>query len=148
MSGFDKVSIVNSLFDSNSAVPAGGALFVVDNKAVHLRDNKFRNNFVTSPSADSPNPDLELGGAIYIAFVDHKSKLTIDNCVFENNTAAYGGGLHVVTPLTTQPMITNTVFRDNVGYVGGGGVLLRNTIQVCQIAAVLLHMIEHKGLQL
>lgn len=48
MVGFNNVLISDCTFDANSAVPAGGALFVGDNDDVHLLNNKFLSNHVHS----------------------------------------------------------------------------------------------------
>ncbi|GMH36924.1 hypothetical protein BSKO_04797 [Bryopsis sp. KO-2023] len=130
VSGFDKVVIRESVFDGNSAVPAGGAVFITDNSDVVLENNLFKNNFVRSSQKEARRPNLELGGAVYVMFVDQSSRISITSSLFENNTATYGGALHMVTPLTTLPSITSCVFESNVAYLGGGAVIIRNAIQV------------------
>lgn len=54
VAGFKTVLIDGCTFDANSAVPAGGALFVADNKDVQLKNNKFYSNYVHSSTKVQP----------------------------------------------------------------------------------------------
>ena len=129
--GFKEVVIAGSLFDGNTANPAAGAIFISDNGFVDLSNNTLRNNVARLREGMSKNVDLEQGGAIYVAFTNPESRLRLYKCIFENNTATYGGALHMVTTLVTNANIEACEFSDNFATIGGGGMVLRNTIEVC-----------------
>ena len=129
--GFNEVVIAGSLFDGNTANPAAGAIFISDNGLVTLSNNTLRNNIARFHQGALKNVDLEQGGAVYVAFTDPESHLRISKCIFENNMASYGGGLHMVTTLVTNANIEDCEFSDNFASIGGGGMVLRNTIEVC-----------------
>eukprot|EP00210_Caulerpa_lentillifera_P007342 g7018.t1 len=128
--GFNEVKIEGCLFDGNIANPAAGAIFISDNDEVKLSNNTFSNNIAFSHPKHQRDHDLEQGGAIYVAFTKTRSKIEIEKCIFENNTASYGGGLLMVMPLVTTAEIKECHFINNTAHLGGGGFVLRNTIQV------------------
>lgn len=127
--GFSEVSVSGCIFDGNKANPAAGAIFVADNDFVDLTNNTFRNN-VAEYTGPRRIFDLEQGGAIYVAFTRAESKIRLSKCIFENNTATYGGGLHMVMMLVTNAYIEECEFLRNSAHLGGGGLVLRNTIEV------------------
>lgn len=129
MQGFREATVRGCLFDGNTANPAAGALFVSDNDNVELDNNTFRNNVAEFLGANR-NFDLEQGGAIYVAFTKAESRIHLSKCLFENNTATYGGGLHMVMMLVTSAFMEECEFVGNTANLGGGGMLLRNTIEV------------------
>jgi len=130
LQGFADARIEECVFDGNIANPAAGAIFVADNHRVKLLNNTFRNNLAHSNPTHQREPDLEQGGAIYVAFTKSRSKIEIERCLFENNTASYGGGVLMVMPLVVDAHIVNCKFIENKAHLGGGGLVLRNVIQV------------------
>lgn len=134
VSGYNKVLIEKSIFEENTAVPAGGALFIQDNQNVQLINSTFTGNTVTSRAEDEMlsdrTTDLEQGGAVYLAFIDVHSQATFSQCYFNNNSAAYGGALHVVTALAGTVKIEHSQFDDNNAVFAGGAMVVRNTVQV------------------
>jgi len=127
--GFREAIIRECIFDGNTANPAAGAIFVADNNDVQLTNNTFRNN-VAEFLGPNRNFDLEQGGAIYVAFTKADSSISVSKCIFRNNTASYGGGLHMVMMLVTSANIEESEFIQNTANLGGGGLVLRNTIEV------------------
>lgn len=105
-------------------------MYIADNKEVTIDDCVFIENEAKSDDSGEKNYDIELGGAVYVAFVEPESKLYLDNCKFERNKASYGGGLHIVTPVTNEITLENVTFNQNTALLGGGGFTLRSTLQV------------------
>lgn len=59
----------------------------------------------------------ERGGGIYV-FQTNDGSFKINNCILEENYAVgYGGGLYVVNG---NPIIENSIFRNNKAFTGGG----------------------------
>lgn len=128
--GFDRVMISECYFQNNTAATAGGALFIADNQKVAIRANMFLDNSATGTSDGIIRPDLAQGGALYVAFSSDKSEIEIEDCIFRRNYAAFGGALHLVGTLTTRASITNCTIDENIASLGGGGLIVRNIIQV------------------
>eukprot|EP00210_Caulerpa_lentillifera_P005960 g5695.t1 len=125
--GFTKVEIKECVFRDNHAVSAGGALYINDNENVKISNCTFDGNGVSTQNPR--DADLELGGAVYLVFTNVESEAQIDRCLFKKNTAAFGGAVHTVTPLSTKLSIENSLFEDNFAHLAAGGLLMRNTIQ-------------------
>lgn len=136
VSSFGSVIITNSLFSDNSAVSAGGAISLLNNLSVRIEKSTFKNNYVKDPQENiaSVSNNLEHGGAIYSEFkgtahgVGVISDLYILVSTFTNNTASYGGALHLITDLTSKVRLEYCTFSENVAKMAGGGILARNTL--------------------
>jgi hypothetical protein len=71
------------------------------------------------------NGCAHLGGGInYRASIAYSIGPTIDNCVFDNNSGEYGGGMHVDGTM----IIENCIFRGNFAEVLGGGISANNSV--------------------
>ncbi|GMH39837.1 hypothetical protein BSKO_07741 [Bryopsis sp. KO-2023] len=136
VSTMEEVRIIGSTFDGNFAVPAGGAMFILDNKQILVDSCNFTNNHVEAPRGatgkDRREPLIELGGAMYVAFVDPESSITILRSNFERNSATFGGALHIVSPVSPGksqkgPIVERCKFTNNRAHDAGGAIALRNS---------------------
>lgn len=128
--GFDSVVIAECWFQNNTAATAGGAVFIADNERTTIRANMFLDNSATGTSGRINRPDLAQGGALYVAFSSDESAIVIEDCIFRRNYASYGGAIHLVGTLTTPALIRNCSIDENIALLGGGGLIVRNIIQV------------------
>ena len=126
VSGFDQFTLMSSNFTRNSAVPAGGAIYLGDNGEVTVARCRFVDNFVSAPSTTAKDSDLRQGGALFVAFVERQSRLDIQQCLFADNAASYGGALHFVGPTDVGFQLANSELRNNLATSGGGAVVFRN----------------------
>ena len=104
--GNGKNTIKDSNFTGNVAVRNGGAIYWDDDSG----DNSISNCIFSSNSVTA---DSSFGGAIHYVCDD----LTIDDCVFVNNTGSYGGAVYVNG---YDSVINNCNFTGNVAIVAGG----------------------------
>lgn len=99
-------------------VASGGAIEVVDAFAEVTSSTFFGNTSEYKGGAIARNPQ---GGAV---FSDLESPdLVIENCTFEENTSAYGGGVEIssgVAHVSASNFELNQAFSDAFGGVGGG----------------------------
>ena len=123
---YAEVGIEDCAFESNHAVPAGGAIYFSDNQKITVRNSDFEDNFVEPPHNTMGDSDLQMGGAIFAAFSDLTSRLTIDRCTFDNNSAVYGGAFHYVAPIEAPCGISDCRFTNNRALLGGGSITFRN----------------------
>ena len=126
VAGFNEVSIEDTRFIGNNAVPAGGAVYLSDNRENLIAGCRFENNFVSAPQRAVNGRDLQLGGALFAAFVERESSLIIRACLFLNNNASYGGALHFVGPIDSNFRAERCEFRNNLATLGGGAAVFRN----------------------
>lgn len=70
---------------------------------------------------------MQLGGAIHLSVFNADIEPVITKSSFENNSARFGGALHVVTQDETPVEIAQCHFQSNHAELGGGAVVLRNT---------------------
>ena len=100
--------LTNCTFTSNSAGGSGGA---IRNKA--MSTGTFTNcTFSSNTAANS-------GGGMDNSITDAEntgSNTQLNNCLFEKNTAIYGGGMSCYT---SSPILTNCTFRENSVYYTG-----------------------------
>ena len=94
------LQITNSIFESNAADYAGGAIYVSKAYSVDVESTQFLNNSVTERSPiksvelDRNSTTYKRGGAIFFDSILSSSSLSIKaGTEFENNTATYGGAL-------------------------------------------------------
>eukprot|EP00210_Caulerpa_lentillifera_P006197 g5921.t1 len=124
---FSSVSIADSKFDGNSAVPAGGAIHLLDNRKTNIRNCSFTNNILRSVANGRNNMiDLRVGGAIYVEFFDVSSRLNISLSHFWNNRAVHGGAVHVHAPENAIIYLEKNTFERNKARLGGGAIVLRS----------------------
>lgn len=70
------------------------------------------------------NAKKENGGGVYI---NSPSRLSIENCLFQNCFGRYGGGIYVSQDIEGNVLVKNTIFRNNTSYsLGGGGAIYLN----------------------
>ena len=123
---YAEVGVENCTFKSNHAVPAGGAIYFSDNQKITVRNSDFEDNFVEPPQNTIGESDLQTGGAIFAAFSEITSKLSIERSAFDNNSAVYGGAFHYVAPIESSCGINNCQFTNNRASLGGGAIVFRN----------------------
>jgi len=112
------LNINNTLFEnneyekgsSNFAYPGGGAIFSYDGYSLNLNNCIFRNNISS-----------HYGGAVGV----RGTELYVESCLFEENTALYGGALSVVSgTVLTDVKLTDSHIVDNSASSGGGGIYI------------------------
>jgi len=105
-------------FTSNRVDGSGGACFIMRADPLFTRCN-----FTDNTAADR-------GGAVHGE--DESSPVTFQDCLFENNTADFGGGIEFDSPFK----INDGLFRNNLAHGGGGAIrtvrALVGEIQDCQ----------------
>jgi len=122
----DSVEFVNCLFTQHVAAMHGAFCFrgdkgnqSISNSVAKLRNCRFGNN--SSPSYGSA---VQVSG-IYIYYYHPKAqlftKLSISDCIFSNNTAAFGGAIANMDSSVTVD-ISRCVFRGNTATVAGGAL--------------------------
>ena len=115
---FGPVTITNTVFRDNSA-QWGGAIFIDDNdlNPLHvdltISGGEFDSNVATAGG----------GGAIYA----EESTTSFDSVVFTDNTAKFGGAIHLANPsanaVSDEMVISNCRFIGNRALAGSGGAL-------------------------
>ena len=103
-------SIVNSEFTGNTAYWVGAAIFgqlsVIDIKKTNFTNNRLN---------ETLDLDFCMGGAI----VSYYDVMTIDECVFTNNSASMGGAISTLEMSPSNLTITNSRFINNTADFGG-----------------------------
>jgi len=107
---YSNPNILNTIIENNTA-EGGGGITCWNYSSPILNGVTFRNNTATNWS----------GGAISSS----NGNLQIDNCIFEENNAAFAGGAIQLwcgdtLNITYQLYMTNTLFQNNSGDIGGG----------------------------
>eukprot|EP00198_Chlamydomonas_reinhardtii_P008120 XP_001697457.1 predicted protein [Chlamydomonas reinhardtii] len=130
--GTGGVSISSCNFTNNVAPGGGGAVGIRQVVFTAIKDSRFLNN--TAPKAD--------GGAIWV-YVTERSDLqsdttvgydTMDNCVFDNNTAGGRGGAVAAIRLAQDAVwrVTNSVFAKNTANLDPQNVMSPENLQILQ----------------
>lgn len=98
-------SMTSGTFNENSTHTEGGALYLESCSAVSITGGTFENNSVTESSG--------YGGAIYI--LPSPTPSTIQNCTFKSNSAYQNGGAIYVTGSKANSSVTiqDCIFNDN-----------------------------------
>ncbi|MBE6498945.1 MAG: hypothetical protein E7Z80_00140 [Methanobrevibacter thaueri] len=95
------LNVINCTFNNNTASYTGGAIFA-GRTPTNIKNSVFTNNKVIPQSLPA------YGGAIYQTIDDPLSQMTIDHCIFINNTADNGAALYVNTNQGTFT-VTNSI---------------------------------------
>ena len=108
-----KLTVDDCLFDSNFALK-GGAIFGISERDSEL----IPSNNVLVNNSKFINNDADSGGAICSNF-----NTTVDNSVFDSNTASgYGGGAISTGFKSNNNVFENSNFTNNVAYNYGGAI--------------------------
>ena len=111
----NQLTISNSLFDQNTAGVSGGGIFNSTS-----RITIYSTSFLGNTSGRN-------GGGIYTA-QDAQATVParIEDCLFEGNTAASGGGIYNTTMIylfgSSELSIARTRFQNNTASDSGGGI--------------------------
>ncbi|MEE3489884.1 MAG: right-handed parallel beta-helix repeat-containing protein, partial [Methanobrevibacter sp.] len=104
------LEVTNCTFDNNIAVEGTAGAIFAGRTPTTIKDSTFTNN-----QANSGEYVKGQGGAIYQTMDDLKSTMSIDNCVFINNTAGdAGSAIYVNTDQGTFD-ITNSIIISKEG---------------------------------
>jgi len=135
-SGHTTYLINNCTFIGNNATgigspgtpSSGGAVFLARDTEGTVANSRFYNNTAT------------LGGAISISAAKNSLKATVDNCVFENNTAvgsvdseAIGGAIRIGGLASSDNMVAtieNSEFTNNAAADGGSAIYNAGTLEL------------------
>ena len=115
------ISIKQCLFKENKAVGSGGAIFVAVSRSLLLKNCTFESNMVRNLTRKKAR-----GGAI---FSFDNSDMTVQQCLFKENTAVYSGGaIHMIK---TRGSFGNCTFVGNSvknlqGITFGGAISSEN----------------------
>ena len=113
IAALNKLTVDNCTFDSNFALK-GGAIFGIAESDSALNPS----NYVNISNSKFINNDADSGGAICSNF-----NTTVDNSVFDSNTASgYGGGAISTGFKSNHNIFTNSNFTNNVGFNYGGAI--------------------------
>lgn len=104
------LDITNCIFDNNIANQGTGGAIFAGRTPTTIKDSTFTNNQATNGQYVKGQ-----GGAIYQTMDDPKSQMTIDNCIFINNTAGdVGAAIYVNTDQGTFD-IANSIIINKEG---------------------------------
>ncbi|MFD2433723.1 T9SS type A sorting domain-containing protein [Mesonia maritima] len=109
------VIISNAMFDSNSAIRAGGAIEIIDG-TLSIDDSDLTNNDVNGVAGTAAPGN---GGALHIT---GNSTVTIQNSMLTGNEAAQEGGALWNQANSTMNIIMTTVDNNLAAGNGGGGI--------------------------
>ncbi|MBR4448363.1 Ig-like domain repeat protein [Methanobrevibacter sp.] len=104
------LEVTNCTFDNNTAYQGPGGAIFAGRTPTTIKDSTFTNNQATNGEYVKGQ-----GGAIYQTLDDPKSAMTIDNCIFINNTAGdLGAAIFINTNQGTFD-IANSVIINKEG---------------------------------
>ena len=106
-------TIEGCIFRNNSSLEGGGGMYIEGGLSTAVNNCAFRRN-----KAGTGGPTR--GGAVFISeeFLKDSEVVTFDECVFDRNTAIYGGGIYTLSSVT----IMNSTFTLNQSEQVGGGI--------------------------
>ncbi|RKY15107.1 MAG: hypothetical protein DRP63_07410, partial [Planctomycetota bacterium] len=125
-------TIINCVFDGNSAGQSGGAIFCDsssptiiscvfdDNSATQYKGGAIyciNSSLTVTNCTFSGNKTYGIGGAVACC----RSSSTITNCAFSDNIASKSGGA-IWCEMSSSASLTNCTFRNNTTRDGGGAV--------------------------
>ena len=119
-----EISIMNCIFQNNSAKEVGGAVAVAEKSVLIVLNTTFKNNVQISASPQNVHQTFIIpqgGGAIYLS----KSVGKISQSWFYNNSASYMGG-SVFAASNCSLSISETTFENNVAVIFGGTITSAN----------------------
>ena len=132
------INVASSYFienhDSNFTEPGGGALITTSSSqtsSYHISNCMFKSNGALRKSTLNYNATLDLeeidlsrGGGVNAYFQNHITMNIVD-CIFENNSAAYGGAVYFFIKDSAQNVtvaLSESQFHNNTAINRGGGL--------------------------
>ena len=113
IASINKLTVDDCLFDENFALK-GGAIFGISESEAYL----IPSNNILVNNSKFINNDADSGGAICSNF-----NITVDNSVFDKNTASgYGGGAISTGFKSNNNIFENSNFTNNVAFNYGGAI--------------------------
>lgn len=137
-----EMDLLNSyVFDNFASTPDSGRNS--DGGGVYYYDTRYgssiQNTIVISNTVSGPNGE---GGGMKF---EEGSDITIENCVFENNTASdQGGGLVIDDPVLTAT-VSGTNFYHNQAYNYGGAVKATVSATGTALRMERIRMVDNQG---
>ena len=141
-----RMSIVNSLFENNSAEETGGAISAGNGVELAIKNTSFENNvahvnggavsffqqatITLEGDVFKDNNAENFGGALYM---QQDGNADVVNTVMSNNEACSGGGIYSLGNAT----FTNCTLVDNEATDYGGGIYVGATIELRNSIVVL-----------
>ena len=128
----------NEQFKEGVTTAGGGAGFLFRNavnRSVIIRSSNFTlNSAVTNNSSDFIAPSSNIshfttgGGGLLVVFLKktHHCQIVINDTIFSNNSATYGGGVYFANSnmaIRNSYSITNSTFSKNMAGQTGGGLI-------------------------
>ena len=108
--------VENCLFENNTS-RSNGVIYLDELGTGSIVNSSFRNNVITSS-----------GGTISL---DSAYSATVEDCLFENNSAIRGGAIYVPTydgQSQSNVTITNCTFSKNIASEYGGAIYAKNSL--------------------
>eukprot|EP01117_Protostelium_nocturnum_P014861 TRINITY_DN5701_c0_g1_i1.p1 TRINITY_DN5701_c0_g1~~TRINITY_DN5701_c0_g1_i1.p1 ORF type:complete len:2449 (-),score=807.95 TRINITY_DN5701_c0_g1_i1:2-7348(-) len=138
------ISIVSSTFTSNSAILAGGGIYmagtlgIVSMKRISLLSNAANGRgggMFISGTAQSLNLEQITGtsnvgiqgGAVFLSTIQEKGTSTISSSTFKLNNASIGGSFYIESPGPSSIEISGTVFDSNTVKESGGAIYITSS---------------------
>ena len=107
---FDKCNLIN-----NSGYQYGAIYVYSSNNPIRLTNSNFTGNKVSGVGEDSG----DRGGVIRLNWV---TSFYVDNCIFKENSASYGGAIYAPFVANENCQILNSKFIDNIVSSNGGAI--------------------------
>ena len=126
----------NESFRENGAVSLAYRNSTLHTASVYVLSSQFNHNSITIDTTKRPSirgegafgdryPGRGGGLGLYINELVNQINLTIDNCMFNNNSALDGGGVYISANGQSgghRVMITNSVFNNNKAVFTGAAI--------------------------
>ena len=133
-----RVRVNDNVFPENSAISLAYRDSLLNTSMASITNTQFINNDIKISEVNTPETTASTatmgdffpgrGGGLGVFIVEpvNQVKVTIDNCVFINNSAgAYGGGYYFTSNGLSgghNITITNSLFANNTAVVNGAGI--------------------------
>jgi hypothetical protein len=111
----------NSTLYTNGVSACGGlgGAVMLPRSNLHLKHTKFMYNYIKISRCvqvveQFDRSSIQSGAALYLINQDSDSQFQIEDCVFANNSAVFGGGIFIKPIKFTKLLFSGTVFSGNI----------------------------------